>query len=126
MTVNEAIVQADTLKPNMFTLKEKVRWLNQLDALIFQDVVKTHVREPDQAEEFVPYDPDGLLDETLIAPHPYDALYRHWLHSQIDLNNAEMSKYNVSSALYNQAYSEFVAWYNRTHMPVSRIRAIKL
>ena len=126
MTVNEAIVQADKLKPNMYALKEKVGWLNTLDGTIFRETVLAHERPVGAPEEFVPYDPDGDLEDVLIAPHPYDTVYVYWLQSQYDLNNAELAKYNTSAALYNQALAEFTAWYNRTHKPIRKILAIRI
>ena len=124
MTVNQAIMRADKLKPNMYSVQDKVEWLNQLDALLYQDVILQHEHDPELPETFAQYDPDESLDAQLIAPHPYDMIYIYWLQSQIDLNNAEFAKYNTSSALYNQAYSEFAGYYNRTHRPLSHIRAI--
>lgn len=126
MTVFEAINLVDTLKPNHYTTEQKVEWLNILDGMIFRDVILTHVRPCGSADVFKPYQPDGDMQDTLIVPHPYCDVYRFWLESQIDLSNAELSKYNVSSALYNQTLQNYMAWYNRSHMPIQRVRAIRI
>jgi len=150
MTVNEAIMQVDALKPNMYPASRKVEWLNQLDGMLYQDVILTHedgdpgmpcsrvapcgivprgwcgMAQRGERPPFVPYDPDGDLSDTLIVPFPYDTVYRFWLESQIDLANAEMAKYNVSAALYNQALLEYQGWYNRNHRPISRVMGIRL
>ena len=60
------------------------------------------------------------LAKTLLVPDPYaEEVYVRYLQSMIDLENAEISKYNQSAAMYNAAYQVFAAWYNRTHLPVS-------
>ena len=124
MTVAEAIRLVDGLKPNMYTLEQKVGWLNTLDGMLFRDVILTH--EHEAGAQFTPYDHRGDLRDTLIAPAPYDQVYTHWLASQIDLNNGEIEKYNENSALYNMALDTFTAWYNRYHMPLTRVKAIRI
>lgn len=126
MTVNEAIMQVDALKPNMFPASRKVEWLNRLDGMLFSDVIMQHEREAGTPDTFVPYDPDGDLDDPLIAPFPYDSVYRFWLESQIDLANSELVKYNQSSVLFNQALAEFAGYYNRIHRPIQKVPGIIL
>lgn len=124
MTIDEAIRMADGLKPNMYTIEQKVAWLNALDGRLFRDVILTHEHAEDAT--FTPYDWTGDLQDELIAPAPYDEVYRWWLESQIDLANAEATKYNSSSMMYNTALDNFTAWYNRTHMPIRKTWAIRI
>lgn len=126
MTVSEAIALVDKLKPNHYTTAQKVGWLNDLDGMLFDDVVLTHQRDEAVPDAFVPYDAAGDLQDVLIAPHPYDSIYRFWLESQIDLENAELVKYNQDAALYNQALDNFGAWYNRNYRPIHKTRAIAI
>lgn len=116
MTVGECIAQVDKLKPNKFSIADKVRWLSDIDGMICRELIDTHEDSP-LTGEFTGYE-EGVDDETvLIAPFPYDQLYRWYLESQIDLGNAEITKYNNSKTLYNTAYLTFTDWYNRTHLP---------
>ena len=70
------------------------------------------------AEPVFPGYPDDAPDDTeLLAGFPNDSMYLRWLESQIDLNNAEINKYNQSRELFNTAYLTYTDWYNRTHMP---------
>lgn len=124
MTVAEVIRLVDGLKPNMYTVEQKVGWLNTLDGMLFRDVILTH--EHEAGAKFTPYDHNGDLKDNLIAPAPYDQVYTHWLASQIDLNNGEIEKYNENSALYNMALDTFMSWYNRYHMPLTRVKAIRI
>lgn len=124
MTIDEAIRMVDGLKPNMYTVEQKVAWLNTLDGMLYRDVILTH--EGAAGGPFTPYDWRGDLQDELIAPAPYDVVYRWWLESQIDLANAEATKYNTSSQMYNLALDNFAAAYNRTHMPKRRVKAIRI
>ena len=136
MTVAEAIALVDALKPNHYTVAQKVGWLNELDGMLHDDVIMTHEHDSSIPDEFEPYStnlyhvidnqpPEDVSDD-LIAPHPYDIIYRYWLESQIDLANAEMVKYNASAALYNAALDNFAAYYNRNHRPIPKVRAIRI
>lgn len=116
MTVNEVIGIVDRSKPNRFTAAEKFRWLSDIDGLICRELLDTH-EESGRAGQFSGY-AEGVDENTrLIAPFPYDALYRWYLESQIDLHNMEIAKYNNSRNLFNNAYLTYTDWYNRTHMP---------
>ena len=129
MTVAEAINMVDALKPNHYTTAQKVGWLNEIDGMLFNDIVKTHIHDEPVPDEFEPYDTTAQLSaltDELIAPHPYDIIYRYWLESQIDLANAEMVKYNASATLYNGALDNFAAYYNRKYRPIPKVRAIRI
>ena len=115
MKVMEIIALVDGLRPNRFSNAEKFRWLSDIDGLIHRELLESHEGAPESA--FAGY-AEGVDDDTeLLAPFPYDALYRWYLESQIDLNNMEIAKYNNSRAMFNNAYVTYTDWYNRTHMP---------
>ena len=116
MTIGEAIDQVDQLKPNGFTDGEKVRWLSEVDARIWDEIILTHAHPADA--EWHEYTDDTDRDTQLLAYKPYDTLYRYWLEAQIDLYNMELDKYNNSSAMFNAAYRDFAAAHNRKHMPL--------
>ena len=44
-------------------------------------------------------------------------MYCYYLEAMIALHNMETSKYNQQMLAYNNAYTEFSNWYNRTHRP---------
>lgn len=138
MTIGKAIETVDRLRPNHFQRIDKVRWLSEVDALIWHDLIATHeqpvqhVREG-ECEGWVPdpcdppqhvrhvgiegYPEDAPDDTELLVKFPHDTLYLRYLESQIDLNNGEITKYNNSRSLFNSAYMTYTDWYNRTHMP---------
>ena len=119
MTVTEAIALVDKMKPNRFSIEEKFRWLTDIDGMIVRELIETHENSP-LTEPFDGYISGRDDDAVLIAPAPYDSLYRWYLESQIDLGNMEIAKYNNSRNLFNQAYLTFTDHYNRTHMPRQR------
>ena len=119
MTVNEAIMFVDKMKPNKFSPEEKFRWLTDIDGMIVRELIETHEDNP-LTGEFQGYVVGRDEDSVLIAPAPYDQLYRWYLESQIDLGNMEIAKYNNSKSLFNQSYLTFTDYYNRTHMPMQR------
>lgn len=120
MTIQEAISLVDRLKPNQYEAIHKIRWLSKLDGMIWKEVMMTHVGLTCEQilEGFNGYE-DASNDTELLVPYPYDAdIYNYYLQSMIDKENGEMAKYNQSAMLYNNAYKEFVNWYNRTHRPI--------
>lgn len=119
MTVNEAIMFVDKMKPNKFSPEEKFRWLTDIDGMIVRELIETHEGNP-LTGEFQGYAVGRDEDAVLIAPAPYDQIYRWYLESQIDLGNMEIAKYNNSKSLFNQAYLTYTDHYNRTHMPKQR------
>lgn len=116
MTLREAIESVDSLKPNQYTTAQKVSWLSQCDSAIHSNIVMTHVLPAGANDVFVPYS-ETEMDRELIAPSPYDILYRHYLESRIDLYNKENINYNNTNLLYTTAYNAFAGWYTQHHMP---------
>lgn len=128
MTIGKAIEITDSLKTNKYKRADKVRWLSELDALIWQELITTHEMPDHGSEEgwvgnyriesvFLGYPEDVADDTELLVKFPNDNLYILYLQSKIDFHNAEINKYNNSRQLFNNAYLTYTDWYNRTHMP---------
>lgn len=117
MTIQEAIKLVDKLKPNQYTATLKTKWLSKLDGQIFCEVFATHEGCP--MDSFEGYD-EAAQEQKLLVPYPYaEDIYNYFLQAQIDKENSEIDKYNQNITLFNSAYSAFVNWYHRTHMPIS-------
>lgn len=125
MTIGEAIKLVDRLKPNQFTTAQKVGWLSDCDSNIYRKIVETHEKPDFMPDEFVGYALDDL-DGRLLAPPPYDVMYKYFLEAQIDLYNKELNNYNNTSKLFNSAHEEFENWYNKRYMPRARVTHFKL
>ena len=117
MTIKECIDIVDNLKPNQYTMKEKVSWLSFIDEIIINEVLKTHEGYDGRYDDFEGYSEDKL-SVVLIVPSPYDRLYTAYLKMKIDGENGETARYNNSAALYNTYMLEFRKHYNKTHMPL--------
>ena len=115
MTINEAITRLDSLKPNGYTLSDKIGWLSIVDGMIKNNIIDTH--EGGEGVTFNGYNDDTPLDTELLVKAPYDELYISWLSSKVDYFNGEYVKYNNNIVRYNDTLSAYANHYNRTHMP---------
>lgn len=107
MTITEAISEINNLWPSQYTRQTLTKWLCRLDEAIYEEILSTHEGCPERQE--------GVL----LVPSPYDYdIYINYLHSQIDRQNGEIDRYNVSAALYNEAHQRFADYWNRTHRPI--------
>lgn len=114
MTAGEAIAAVDALRPNQYTTEQKLHWLRLLDGQVRIELFGSH-----EGAEEIPGS-EYTEDTELQAPMPYGGeLYTAYLFSQIDLNNAEIQKYNQSAALVSAAWRQLADWYNREHRPLS-------
>ena len=68
---------------------------------------------------FEGYSEETSLETELLIPAPYDEVYILWLEARIDHANNEYGKYNNSSVMFNNAYSEYMRYYNRNNLPLS-------
>ena len=118
MTIAEVISKVDTLKPNNYSLEDKVEWLSNLDARVKTQIIDTHrSREP-----IFFYGYDSLVDQEteLLVKAPYDEMYLRWLEAMIDYYNSDDDRYNNAIILFNSAYEGYKKHYTRTHMPLAR------
>jgi hypothetical protein len=120
MNIKECIDTVDNLKPNQYTIKEKVMWLSFIEEIIINDVLKTHEGYDGRYDDFEGYSEDKI-SVTLIVPSPYDRLYTAYLTMKIDESNGETTRYNNSATLYNSYMMEYRKYYNKTHMPIDVI-----
>ena len=123
MTIKDCIDLVDNLKPNQYTIKEKVMWLSFIEEIIINEVLKTHEGYDGRYDLFEGYSEDKL-SVTLIVSSPYDRLYTAYLKMKIDEENGETTRCNNSAALYNNYMSEFKKYYNKTHMPIDATRKV--
>ena len=117
MTVKECIDIVDNMKPNQYSVDDKVRWLSFLDMIVVNDVLKTHEDFDRRYEDFEGYSADKLAMK-LIADAPYDQMYVEFLKMKIDEENGETARYNNTATMFNSYFSIFKKWYNKTHMPL--------
>lgn len=118
ITIGEVLSLVDSIKPNTRTAEEKILWLNNIDRMVYEEIIKAH--EGFENVEFDGYDENTPQTQTLLIPKHYGAdIYRFFIETQIDLANAEYSKYNTSMQLFQMAYNNYAQAYTREHMPLA-------
>jgi len=119
MTIKEVVDVVDSVKPNQYGIEDKVRWLSFLDAIIINDVIKTHEGYEGQYEDFKGYSPDEA-NVSLIVEAPYDVLYEAYIKMKIDEENGETARYNNSATMFNSYMETYKKHYNKHHMPLQK------
>ena len=124
MTIQAAIDMVDTLKPNMFPRHQKVAWLNELDGMIWREIILTHEGvSPD--EQFVGYDQDADPSVELLAPEPYTDIYKHYMATKMDVANRETNEYVKDNVLFNNAWQTLCDYWNRRYTPRTKIKQLR-
>ena len=113
MKIIEAINQIDSLKPNTYSVKQKIYWLSQLEAMVNVQVIDTH-----EGGDRIPF--DGFTEDTdtqtqLFMPAPFDMAYIYWLEAQIHYANEDIDMYNSAIMMFNTAFREYKDHYTKTH-----------
>lgn len=120
MTVEQAIMAADRMRPNNpFQVEDKYRWLAECDALIRAQVVRKS-----RTGDFEGVGADEAGEDlgettTLLTPAPYDALYPHYLVGQMDVSLGETDRAANELGQYNTLLTGFSVWMRQTYMPAS-------
>ena len=118
MKLNDAISRLDRRKPNAVTRMEKIRWLSELDGLVYEIVLKTH----EDPGSFTPY-PDSVPSDTeLLIPAPHDEIYLYWMEAMVYYLHGEYTRYNNAMEQFRVAFHRFADGYHREHRPVSQVR----
>lgn len=105
MKIIDLLEYVDELQENVFSIKTKIRWINQLEAEVQTEILLM------AADGITQYTTDDM-DAELIAPPPHDQIYQEYLFWQIALAQGEAERANNASALFNrvlQEYKRFVA-----------------
>ena len=124
MTIKELMEYVDRMVPNQLEHIDKLQWLNDVEGLIYREIILTHVGAADIP--YTKYDSDTDPDTPLLAPEPYCDVYRFYLESKVAQANGEMNRYNNAATSFNAAWQTFQDYWNRTHMPIQRAKVIKV
>ena len=113
MTIGKIIEEADALRENAFDREQKLKWLSRVEESLYEKIIRTH--QEDEQAAYLPITADSPDTQTLMLPDRYGEVYLYYLLAQMDLHNGEYTRYNNSSALYNSAWLDFAADWNRSH-----------
>lgn len=120
MTVSEVLEKVDILRRNNpFTIKDKMRWLNQCEARIQRECLL-------MPRVIATYDAKIDAEENLIAVEPYDELYVYYICAKIDESLGEMARYNDTILQYNDVQGNYQKYlikkYDPAHNKISLCR----
>ena len=124
MTLQEALDQLDELKPNMMSRKLKVKYLSEIEQLIYDEIVTRHEHDPELGKPAYTEDTDP--GTVMLIPDPYSMVYVYWLMTKVDIQTQEDARYNIDRMHFENAYNTMSDWYTREHMPISRVREFRL
>lgn len=125
MTLQEALDLTDEMKPNMMSRKLKIKYLQEIEQLIWAEIVLKHEHTA-ETEVKPAYTEDTDPGTALAVPDPYSMVYVYWLMTKIDMMNQEDGRYNVDRAHFENAYQTMSDWWTRTFLPVSRNRELRI
>lgn len=108
MTVSEAIEKVKERKPNAYSDKLLVEWLNDCEAQVQRELMGV------PAEGIKQYDEVEDLEQDLLLPRPYDAAYVTYIIAMIEFNQQEYNAYNNSIVMFNTQYDAAQKYYNST------------
>lgn len=106
MTPESCMTLADSITPNCVPPVLKRRWLAELEGHILV-CIQNHDPEA--------LDIRGEEEEALYlsAPFPFDRMYYLYLLAMIDFYNGDVSRYEESASLFNDALDEYAKWCKR-------------
>ena len=124
MTIQEALDQLDEMKPNMMSRRLKMKYLTEIEQLIYDEIVIKHEHDPEMVKPAFTEDTDP--GTVLLIPDPYSMVYVYWLMTKVDIQTQEDARYNIDRMHFENAYNTMSDWYTREHMPISRVREFRL
>jgi len=75
MTIQNAIDEVNNLKPNLYGLPEKIKWLSRLDRRIFEEILMTHCLSEEEMEPFLPEEEEQPKPEP-VSPNEWHPICR--------------------------------------------------
>jgi len=113
ITLNEAITYFDSQVPNQYSREDKTNWINELDELIFESIIKQ--RENPAITSFTPYNSNADGKRELLAPFMFKEMYRYYIEKNVAFSNREIASFNNAAKMFESFYDAYFSWYNRNN-----------
>lgn len=118
---NVVIAEVEELRPNTISEEQKKTWLEEVDAKLYNAVVRRHLgvpgtpyRRSTEVADQLPADPEPML-----VPFPFGGdIYRYYLFAMIDMTNGDTARYNNDMIMYNSAVQDWSRAVHRDFLPV--------
>lgn len=114
MKISELIALIDTVKPNAYPADLKVAWLNEVEGMVWTDIM---LLSPLEFKAYSYNANTGEGDSDLLVAIPHSKLYNVYLAAMIDFYNGEYDRYHNTITLFNAYFSEFSRWYAMHYRP---------
>lgn len=114
MKISELLAFVDSTKPNAFPSSTKIAWINEVEGMIWCDVM---LLSPLEFNEHKYDENTGEGDTDLLVEVPHSKLYNVYVSAMIDFYNGEYNRYQNSITLFNSYFSEFSRWYALHYRP---------
>ena len=102
MTRDEILAQVRAIQPGEYTDEQVLSMIDECDQRIYREILEGYI---------VPeYGGD------LVAPGPYDALYKWWCLANIALMQQDVAAYNNWMQMFNSLWDEYGRMVSRTYM----------
>ena len=115
-TIGEILSYFDNQVPNKYSDEEKIRWLNEIETQIYNDIILTH--KDNEKIAFNGYTADTDINTQMIVDLEYSELYRYWLEKSVYYTNGEIDRMNNALSMFESYYNNFCNAYNRKHRPI--------
>ena len=118
--VADEIARAERARESLYETVDAL--LKRLDGQVLSEVIGTHAEIAPDAASGTAY----TAATELLVPFPYaEELYTAYIFSQMDLLNAEITRYTQSATQLAAAWRQYADWYNRSHAPLG-VRMMKI
>ncbi len=109
MTLSKLMASVDKNKANAYSEDQKTEWTNKLEGIIQVELQKKDL------DDVIRYIWDDDKETELIVPYPYADIYIYYLYAMIDYENREIESYNNNMSLFNEAYSQYEAYWKKNN-----------
>ena len=107
ITLSKRMASVDKNKANAYSEEQKTEWVNKIEGMIQLEIQGKGI------DELIRYYWDNDKGTELIVPYPYTDIYIYYLYAMIDYENREIGSYNNNMSMFNEAYSQYEAYYKR-------------
>lgn len=121
MTVSGAINDCKEKRPNQFSDEDLIKWLSDVELDLVHSVFGRY-EGFEQEKAFTGYTPQTQADTQLLAPAPFDNLYRYWLYAMVDLHNNDITRYNMAATLFLQQLEAFKIYMVQKNKPLNKTK----
>lgn len=101
MTKDEVLAQVREVQPGEYSDERVLSMIDECDQRIYRELLDGYI-VPEYGGE-------------LVAPAPYDALYKWWALANVSLLQQDVASYNNNMQMFNSLWDEYGRMVSRTY-----------